>query len=31
MVLTGCGKKNAPDAPGPPDLITNHRTYPTHP
>ncbi len=30
VVLTGCGKKGAPDPPGPTDQITYPRTYPTH-
>jgi len=28
-VLVGCGKKGAPDPPGPPDKITYPKTYPT--
>ena len=31
LVLSACGKKNAPSPPGPPDQITYHKTYPTHP
>jgi argininosuccinate lyase len=31
LLLTACGKKNAPDAPGPPDQITYPKIYPTHP
>lgn len=27
--LAGCGKKGAPEAPGPGDRITYPRTYPT--
>lgn len=27
--VTGCGKKGAPEAPGPGDHITYPRTYPT--
>jgi predicted small lipoprotein YifL len=27
--LAGCGKKGAPDPPGPPDKITYPRVYPT--
>jgi hypothetical protein len=31
VLLSGCGKKNAPAPPGPPDLITYPKIYPTHP
>jgi argininosuccinate lyase len=31
LLLTACGKKNAPDPPGPADQITFPRVYPTHP
>ena len=31
LVLSACGKKNAPSAIGPADQITYHKTYPTHP
>ena len=29
-LLAGCGKKEAPTAPGPQDQITYPRSYPTH-
>ena len=29
-LLAGCGKKEAPTAPGPADQITYPRSYPTH-
>jgi hypothetical protein len=29
-LLAGCGKKGAPDPPGPPDKITYPKLYPTH-
>jgi predicted small lipoprotein YifL len=29
-LLAGCGKKGAPEPPGPADQITWPRTYPTH-
>jgi predicted small lipoprotein YifL len=29
-LLAACGKKGAPDPPGPPDKITYPRVYPTH-
>ena len=28
-LLAGCGKKGAPDPPGPPDKVTYPKTYPT--
>jgi argininosuccinate lyase len=31
LMLSACGKKNAPSPPGPPDLITYPKIYPTHP
>jgi argininosuccinate lyase len=31
VMLSACGKKNAPDAPGPSDQITYPKIYPTHP
>jgi PBP1b-binding outer membrane lipoprotein LpoB len=30
LLLTGCGKKSAPVAPGPADQITFTKSYPTH-
>jgi hypothetical protein len=30
MLLASCGKKGAPDPPGPPNEITWPRAYPTH-
>ena len=30
LVLAGCGKKNAPSPPGPPDQVTYPRTYPAY-
>jgi predicted small lipoprotein YifL len=29
-VLAACGKKGAPDPPGPPDKVTYPKSYPTH-
>jgi predicted small lipoprotein YifL len=29
LLLTGCGKKGAPDPPGPHDKITFPKSYPT--
>lgn len=29
LVLAGCGKKSAPQPPGPPDQITFPRNYPS--
>jgi predicted small lipoprotein YifL len=29
-LLSACGKKGAPEPPGPPNEITWPRTYPTH-
>jgi argininosuccinate lyase len=31
LLLSACGKKNAPAPPGPPDAITFPKIYPTHP
>jgi predicted small lipoprotein YifL len=30
LALTGCGKKNAPAPPGPPDQVTYPRSYPAY-
>ena len=30
LLLAGCGKKEAPTAPGPADQIIYPRSYPTH-
>jgi predicted small lipoprotein YifL len=29
-LLVGCGKKGAPDPPGPQDKVTYPKAYPTH-
>jgi predicted small lipoprotein YifL len=30
LMLAACGKKGAPDPPGPPDQVIWPRVYPTH-
>lgn len=30
LALAGCGKKNAPAPPGPPDQVTYPRSYPAY-
>ena len=30
LALAGCGKKNAPGPPGPPDQVTYPRSYPAY-